>query len=204
MVRKRAIPSFQSATDCASFFAALAAGPYVVSECGEWHAVGGTRVWTVTQGASGRWIAVVWQEQAPDAWIPLLRLIEDEPGTWSGVTLTTGNIDSGPNDELVSGIRNVGTGQFLTVEIIDIRSDTPRVVARVPELHKGSAQLAPEGVYLYNAVGDGPECCPTGFDQTLLTSTDDGWVLAEGASGISPDSVPRATSDGRATRRVTR
>lgn len=171
------------AADCEPFFAATTGGPYTVSECGTWNAIGGVRVWSVVRGASNVLIAVVWQAAEPDVWAPRARLFEPEVGLWSGVTIRTANVDAGPNDELLSGIRINGTGGYLTLDLLDIRASDPAVVARVPDIPKGVATIrAGSGIEIWGALfePDDAGCCPSGYAQRLLTAGAGGWVLEEG------------------------
>ncbi len=168
---------------CEPLYDAIAGGPYSVQRCGVWNAVGGQRMWTVTKGASGLFFAIVWQQNAPNNWVPVLRSHEAVAGVWDDFTIATGNIDSGPNDELVSGIRVAGSGGFLSVAIVDIRSDNPYALAVYNEIAQGIAVLSPgNGVLLWQAVygTTDPECCPSSFLRHHLTATDGVWFVSDG------------------------
>ena len=161
--------------------------------CGEWNAVGGRRVWTVTKGATDRFFAVVWQETAPFQWVPRLRLLEPAAGTWATVVLKAADIDGGPNEELVSGIRFEGSGRYLDIDVIDAIGGNPSVVAHVPGADRGIAFTeANLGVWIYTAVFDAaePNCCPSRYSQYLLSSDAGDWILSEGAPGVPTDMVP--------------
>lgn len=177
--------------NCIGFYEAMGATSY--SACGEWNAVGGRRIWTVTKGASDRFFAVVWQETASFQWVPRLRLLEPDPFTWSSVTLKAADIDGGPNEELVSGIRYEGTGHYLDIDVIDAIGGNPAVVAHVPGADHGIAFTEDDlGVWIYTAVFDDadPLCCPSRYSQYLLTSDSGDWILSEGAPGVPTDMVP--------------
>lgn len=177
--------------NCIGFYEAMGATSY--SACGEWNAVGGRRIWTVTKGASDRFFAIVWQETASFQWVPRLRLLEPSPGTWSSVTLKAADIDGGPNEELVSGIRYAGTGGYLDIDVIDAIGGFPAVVAHVPGADRGIAFTeANLGVWIYTAVSDPDEplCCPSRYSQYLLASDGGEWILSEGAPGVPTDMVP--------------
>ena len=177
--------------NCLGFYEAMGATTY--SACGEWNAVGGRRVWTVTKGAGDRFFAVVWQETVSFQWVPRLRLIEPEPATWSSVVLKAADIDGGPNEELVAGIRYEGTGKYLDIDVIDAIGGNPTVVAHVPGADRGIAFTeANLGVWIYTAVFDAsePNCCPSRYSQYLLASDSGAWVLSEGAPGVPTDMVP--------------
>jgi hypothetical protein len=170
---------------CEPFYTAIAGGSYTVQRCGIWNAIGGQRMWTVTKGATDRFFAIVWQQSAPNTWIPLLRAVEESPGVWSDFTIRTGNIDSGSNDELVSGARIAGTGGYLDVSVVDIRSGNPRVMAVYNESTKGVAVLRPGGgVEIWSGVyaDTDPGCCPSSFVQHLLVADGPDWLLASGAT----------------------
>ena len=177
--------------NCLGFYEAMGATTY--SACGEWNAVGGRRIWTVTKGADDRFFAVVWQETASFQWVPRLRLLEPEPATWSSVVLKAADIDGGPNEELVSGIRYEGTGKYLDIDVIDAIGGNPIVVAHVPGADRGIAFTeAKLGVWIYTAVFDAtePNCCPSRYSQYLLGSDGGDWFLSEGAPGVPTDMVP--------------
>ena len=172
-----------AAGDCAPFYDAIAGGPYTVQQCGIWNALGGQRMWTVTKGASGLFFAIVWQQSAPNNWVPLLRSLEALAGVWDSVTIVTGNIDSGANDELVSGIRVAGSGGYLSIDIVDIRSGNPRTMAVYNELAQGVAALLPSnGVELWEAQygPTDPECCPSNYLRHHLTATGGNWFVSAG------------------------
>lgn len=179
---------------CAPFYDAIGAGSYSVQRCGVWNAVGGQRMWTLTKGASAnsRFFVIVWQQSAPNVWRPVLRAVEEAAGQWADATVRTGNIDSGANDELVVGFRTAGTGGYLDMEIVDIRSGSPRVVAVFPGAAKGAAVLVPGGgVDVWSAVyGTGePVCCPSGFQQYQILPSPGGWIVVEGVGATTGDAV---------------
>lgn len=171
---------------CAPFFDAIAGGPYTVQQCGIWNALGGDRVWTLTKGSTDRFFAIVWQQIAANDWVPALRALEPAADTWLDVTILTDNIDGGPNDELVMGTRYEGTGGYLDLSIVDIRSGNPRVVAVSNGVHQGIALLRFEtGVEFWTAVyaDADPECCPSTFQRYTMFATDLGdWLVVPGAS----------------------
>lgn len=175
---------------CEPFYDAIAGGPYSVQRCGLWNAIGGQRMWTVTKGATGRFFAIVWQQSAPNNWVPMLRAVEDAPGVWSDFTIRTGNIDSGSNDELVSAARIAGTGDYLDIAVVDIRAGDPRVMAVRNENTKGVAVLrAGNGVEVWAGVyADGdPGCCPSTFVQTFVTAVVGEWFVSVGATLAAGD-----------------
>ena len=168
---------------CEPFYDAIAGGPYTAQRCGIWDALGGQRMWTVTLGATGRHFAIIWQQTAPNTWVPAMRVLEAAAGVWSELTIVTGNIDSGENDELVAGFRLAGSGGYLNVAVIDIRSGAPRTMAVYNELAQGIAALLPgNGVELWEAqYADGePECCPGMFLRHHLTATAGVWFVSAG------------------------
>ena len=168
---------------CEPLYDAIAGGPYSVQRCGLWNALGGQRMWTVTNGADGRFFAVVWQQSAPNNWVPMLRAREAVAGVWSDFTIVTGNIDTGPNDELDSGIRVAGSGGYLSIDIVDIRSGNPRSMAVYNEIAQGIAVLLPSnGVEMWEAqYADGePECCPGTYLRHHLTATGGDWFVSAG------------------------
>lgn len=177
---------------CEPFYEAIAGGPYTDQRCGTWNAIGGQRMWTITKGATGRFFAIVWQQSAPNNWVPMLRSLEELAGVWSDFTIVTGNIDSGSNDELVSGIRIAGSGGFLSVEVVDIRSGNPRSMAVYNEVAQGIAALLPSnGVELWEAqYGDAdPECCPSNFLRHHLTATGGDWFVSAGPTVPAGDAA---------------
>lgn len=177
--------------NCLGFYEAMGATSY--SACGEWNAAGGRRIWVVTKGATERFFAVVWQETGPFNWVPRLRVLEPEPGTWSAVTMIADDIDGGPNDELVAGIRFEGTGGYLDIDVIDIIGGNPKVVGHVDSLSKGIAYTEDKaGVRLWGAEfgPDDPGCCPSSYSQNLLASGVGGWILIEGDPVDSPEDIP--------------
>lgn len=177
--------------NCLGFYEAQGASSY--SACGEWNAAGGRRIWAVTKGATDRFFAVVWQETAPFNWVPRLRVLEPAPGTWSAVTMISADIDGGPNEELVAGIRFEGTGGYLDIDVIDVIGGNPKVVGHVDGLSKGIAYTESKtGVRLWGAEF-GPEdagCCPSSYSHNLLKSGAGGWVLDEGPPVDSPEDIP--------------
>ena len=168
-----------AAGECDPFYTALAAGPYTQSRCGVWNANGGQRTWTVTRGAAGFLLGIIWQQTAPNTWVPVVRALETTAGQWSDITIDTANFDSGPGDELVSGTRIAGASGKLAVVIIDIRASNPRVVAVHPTGNHGVARLMPVGVEMWSAVqGDAiPKCCPLEFVHSFLEVIDGDWFV---------------------------
>jgi len=168
---------------CEPLYDAIADSPYTVQRCGIWNASGGQRMWTVTEGAAGLFLAVIWQENAPNTWTPMMRSIEPSVSAWDDIVIATGNIDSGSNDELVSGARIAGSGGYLSVEIVDIRSDNPRAVAVYNEIPQAIAVLAPsEGVQVFVAQygGADPECCPGAYQRFTIYAADGDWLVVPG------------------------
>jgi hypothetical protein len=144
-------------------------------------------MWTVTLGTGGLLHAYVWQQSAPSNWVVVLRAVQADPGAWADFNIVTGNIDSGENDELVSGLRLAGSGGFLNVNIVDIRSGTPRVMAVNNEIPSGVAVLRPNnGVEMWAAVygPTDPECCPSTFARFTLFAAGSDWL------GIPGPTVP--------------
>lgn len=179
---------------CDPFYVGLAAGPYTQSRCGVWNASDGQRTWTVTRGVSGYLIAIIWQQTAPNTWVPVLRALEPTPGQWDDIAIVTGNTDSGPADELVSGTHIAGASGKLAVAVIDIRSGTPRVVAVHPTAMHGIALLrSGVGVEVWSAVegADIPKCCPTFFTQSFLVLIDTAWFVdTRGTVPAGDPSIP--------------
>lgn len=168
------------AGNCQAFYDAMAAGPYSQSSCGVWTANDGQRTWTVTRGASGFLIAIIWQQIAANDWVPVLRALETTAGQWDDITIVTGNTDSGPADELIAGTRIAGASGKLAISLIDIRSGNPRVVAVIPTGNHGVAVLHPgAGIEMWSAVeGDAiPKCCPLEFTQSFLVAAEGGWFI---------------------------
>jgi hypothetical protein len=175
---------------CEPFYDAIAGGPYTVQRCGIWNAQGGQRMWTVTNGVGGLLHAYVWQQSAPNNWVPVLRAVQAAPGVWADFTIVTGNIDSGENDELVSGIRVAGTGSYLSVNVVDIRSGNPRSMAVYNEIPNGIAILRPNnGIELWASVfaDTDPECCPSTFQQYTITATGSNWYVDTGIALATGD-----------------
>jgi len=171
---------FAALGSCEPFYEALAGGPYTQSRCGVWDASGGQRMWTVTRGVSGILIAIIWQPASPSSWVAVMRAQETDPGQWDDIAIVTGNTDSGPSDELVSGTRIAGASGKLAVVVIDVRSGTPRVVAVHPTGNHGVAVLRPGvGIEVWSAVEaeDIPKCCPTEFVQSFLRLVDTAWFV---------------------------
>lgn len=169
---------------CEPFYEGIGGGTYSVARCGVWNAIGGQRVWTVTKGAvaTSRFMVIVWQQSSPGSWRPVLRATEDEIGQWADATLRTGNLDEGPNDELVAGIRMAGTGGYLNLEIIDIRRGNPLVVAVSPVGDRAVAVMVPgTGVDVWRAVYEDsdPLCCPSTYQLFVLLSSSTGWIVDE-------------------------
>ncbi len=179
--------------NCLAFYEAMSA----VSDqsCGEWNAVGGRRIWVVTKSATGRFFAVVWQQTSGFNWVPRLRLLEPEAGTWDSVVMKAADIDSGPNQELVAGIRYAGSGGYLDIDVIDAIGGNPKVVAHVEGANKGIAYTESKlGVWIWNAEfgPTDPFCCPSAFSQFLLSSDGGTWILDRRYCRRSPgrDPVP--------------
>ncbi len=179
---------------CEPFYAALAGGPYTIQRCGVWNAYGGPRMWTVTRGVTGFLFAFIWQPSAPGTWVPVLRMQEPTAGQWDDVTILTGNTDSGPNDELVSGVHIHGASERLSVALIDVRSGTPRVLAVLPIGNHGVALLrAGVGIEMWSAVeAEGvPNCCPLNFVQSFLVAVDGDWFINSGVTvPVGDPSIP--------------
>ena len=170
---------------CEPFYEAIAGGPYTMQRCGIWNAQGGQRMWTVTLGVDALLHAYIWQQSAPNNWVPVMRIVQAAPGVWDDINIVTGNIDTGENDELVSGIRIAGTGGFLSVNVVDIRSGNPRSMAVYNEIPGGIAVLRPNnGVELWSAVyaDTDPECCPSHFQQYALVAAGSDWFVVTGPS----------------------
>ena len=106
--------------NCLPFFSEMG----LVSEqaCGPWDSADGLHVWTVGKTVSNRWFAAVWRNTGGFNWQPALRLLEPDPLTWSDVTLIAHDVDAGPAEELVAGIRYDGTGGFLSIDVSDSSS----------------------------------------------------------------------------------
>ena len=170
---------------CDPFYVGLAAGPYTESRCGVWNANDGQRTWTVTRGATGFLVAMIWQQSAPNNWVPSLRAVETTAGQWSDITIVTGNTDSGPADELIAGTRIAGVSGKLAVAVVDVRSGTPKVVAVHPTGNHGVAVLHPGvGIEVWSAVESDaiPKCCPTAFTQSFLVLVDGAWFVNSGVT----------------------
>ncbi len=179
-----------SAGECQSFYDGMAAGPYAVTRCGVWNANDLARTWTVTRDAIGSLVAIIWQPSGPNTWVPVMRMREPTPGQWSDITIVTGNTDSGPSDELVSGVRIAGASGKLAVVIVDIRSGTPRVVAVQPTGLQGVAVLRPGiGVEIWSGVEvEGEQkCCPTNFAHSYLVLIDGKWYVDARGSVLAGD-----------------
>lgn len=179
---------------CEPFYAAIGGGPNTVQRCGIWNAVGGQRMWTITKGVSGQFFAIIWQQNAPNNWVPRMRAREEAPGVWADFAIRTGNIDAGPNDELVSGARFAGTGQYLDLAILDIRSGNPRVMAVSNGISKASAVLrAGGGVEFWSAIfaPADPGCCPSSFQRFTIYAAGSDWLVVPGPT-VAPDdpSIP--------------
>ncbi len=174
--------------DCEPFHERVRLGaPPGLQRCGVWNAIGGQRMWTVTELLSDQLVALVWQQSVSNTWVPMLAALEPgDPNTWSDISIITANIDSGPNDELVVGVRLAGTGDYLDLTVIDIRSDAPTVVAVYNGISNGTAVLREgEGVEFWNGVyADGdPGCCPSSFQRFTMFATDLGdWLVVAGPS----------------------
>lgn len=128
---------------------------------------------------------MIWQPTAPNNWVPVLRALEGAPGLWSDIVIRTGNIDSGPNDELVSGVRVVGTGGYLSVSVVDIRSSKPRVMAVYNDVPKGIAVLrSNSGVELWSGtyLPADAVCCPSSFQKIRITASGGNWSVTPGSS----------------------
>jgi len=182
---------FAAAGDCQPFYDAMGSGPYSQSRCGVWSANDGLRTWTVTRGVSGFLIAIIWQQLAANDWVSVLRSVETTAGQWDDITIVTGNTDSGPADELISGTRIAGASGKLAMAVIDIRSGGPRVVAVHPTGNHGVAVLRPgAGIEIWSAVeGDAiPKCCPMEFTQSFLVVIEGSWFVD--TRGIVPTGDP--------------
>ena len=169
--------------ECQPLYDAIAGGPYTIERCGVWNAQGGARMWTITLGVGGLLHAYVWQQSALNNWVPVMRAVQTAPGEWSDFNIVTGNIDSGENDELVSGLRLAGSGGYLNVSVVDIRSGNPRVMAVLNEIPSGIAVLRPnDGVETWAAVhaDADPECCPSSFQRFTLFAAGSDWLGVPG------------------------
>ncbi len=178
------------AGECQPFYDGMAAGPYAVTRCGVWNANDLARTWTVTRDAIGSLVAIIWQPSGPNTWVPVLRMREPTPGQWSDITIVTGNTDSGPSDELVSGVRIAGISRKLAVVVVDVRAGSPRVVAVHPTGLSGVAVVRPGiGVEVWSGVEAEGEakCCPSTFAQSFLVLVDGKWFVDARGSVLAGD-----------------
>ncbi len=186
--------------NCQDLYESQGLGDLTFTKCGPWESFDGSYMWTVAKGATNRFQAIVWQQTAdPFTWIPKMKLIEplaesgSVPSGWESVTMLVADVDSGPAQELLAGVELDGTGGYLFFDVIDVRSGDPQPVATVHDLDRGRA-LPDSGVgvafYTPIAVAAEPNCCPTTWDQFLLTITAAGWGVVDVASGVLTDDVP--------------
>jgi hypothetical protein len=181
-------------TNCLPFYEAFGVGTLSYAACGPWNSSDGTYVWTVVKGVSGRFFAVVWQPIDTFDWIPKLRLLEPAAGTWDSVIIKAADIDSGPNEELVSGIRLSGSGGHLALDVIDINSGDPAVVAALPALESATAFTEDSlGVWIWlpNFEPGDPLCCPSSWSQFLLSRVGPSWIVSEGIAGAPIEAIPQ-------------
>ena len=186
--------------NCLDLYESQGAGTLSYSRCGPWESFNGSYMWTVIKGASDRFQAVVWQQTAdPFTWVPKMKLVEpgDDSGSvpsgWSSVTIITADVDSGPAEELLAGVTLDGTGAFLFFDVIDIRSGNPQPIATVHDLDRGRALPDDSvGVAFYTPIvlAGEPNCCPTTWDQFLLTITSGGWAVVDVATSVPTAAVP--------------
>ena len=178
-------------TNCLGFHEATGATTY--SACGEWQAIGETYVWTVTKGVSNRFFAVVWKETTPFNWSPRLRMLEPAAGLWDSLTIKAADIDGGPNQELISGIRLNGTGGFLDLDVADNIGGNPVIVAHVEGIESGTAfTQASVGVRFWEAnfAPADPLCCPTSWSEFLLSVVAGGWSVTPGVVEAPIEAIP--------------
>lgn len=187
--------------NCGGLYEAQALGSVSYTRCGPWESFAGSYMWTVVRGGvDDRFQAIVWQQTTdPFTWIPKMKLVEPAedtasvPSGWASVQMAAVDVDSGPAEELMAGVKLDGTGGFLYFDVIDVRSGNPRPVATVHDLDRGHAAAdVGVGVAFYtpiNLVGE-PNCCPTTWSQFLLTITVDGWGVVDGPTGVPSAAVP--------------
>ncbi len=181
--------------NCLPFYEEMSAGTLIDAACGPWSSSDGVYVWVVVRDdVSNRFFAIVWKEIAPNDWVPKLRLLEPAAGTWDSVTIVAADIDSGPNQELVSGVRYAGTGGYLDVDVIDIRSGDPAVVAALPGLESATVYAeASAGLHIWlpNFAPGDPLCCPSSWSEYILASAGGSWVASAGAVEVPIEAIPQ-------------
>ncbi len=172
--------AFSAPTHCA---AARLSGMTVL-RCGTAASAIGTVIWSVQRSSSGRRAMVVFEQTGIDWWKPKLRANEQFAGEWSDARAVVGDPDSDGKQEILAGIRHAGTGGYLDLDIVDIRSGHVKVTGHVDSLAKGRARLSPGRVLIaegrYTATD--PTCCPSFIDWNRLAySPSVGWYAASRA-----------------------
>ena len=116
---------------------------------------------------------------------------EPEPDTWGGVTIRVEDRNGDGGDEAWIGYRHIGTGDYLDLDIIELRPETPDQQWALKELPKGIVKLAPGGASVFAAffTDTDPGCCPSKFDLFGVAWTGIEWVK------VNPDLVDAAGLD---------
>jgi hypothetical protein len=166
-------PAVQSTQPATADCTALGDAGWTV-ECGRVTMAGGARVWLVErkpQAPTTVWRAFVltWS-QGSGAWLVDLMFANDGAGPGkvpeldlTSVKVKAADLSGDGRPELVFGFRSVGTGQYLSYDVVtDSPTSGPSVGASRQGLAKGQATVANGAITEYTAAypNNEPTCCP--------------------------------------------
>ena len=137
----------------------------------------------LVERADGSGALIAWVfEDAGGVETPVLSAVgQDE---WATVTTGTVDLDDDGGDELLFGFRTMGTGDYLSIDIVSGGA----VVAHVAELAQGSAQFVAGRLDTWSAVygPDDPNCCPSSILHQSIEYSGNGYRVVA-AESLPPD-----------------
>jgi hypothetical protein len=104
---------------------------------------------------------------------PALEVEAAARADYGAVHVEAADLDGRPGDEVVVGLRNVGTGALLEIEIVGAEAT---VLAHVT-LDRGRARLDPGLLRTWSAryLPDDPNCCPSSYEEAVVGLGGERW-----------------------------
>lgn len=144
-----------------------------VGGCGVVDTGAATLVWFASKQDSPDPTTVVIYRADGGRLVPVLELADDLRADYEPATVKVADIDGRPGDEIVVGLRNIGTGGFLQLDVVGAEG----VVVAHRTLDQGRAELDPPGIVEWSAQygPDDPNCCPSSYLRSRLVRQGGRW-----------------------------
>jgi hypothetical protein len=149
--------------------------------------VAGDLVWVVSPGGSAGGSPVTVSRLDGDAATPVLTVARAERAEYGAATVVAAELDGRPGEELVVGLRNVGTGGLLQLDVVGADGT---VVAHVT-LDRGRAEVDGGVLRTWAArfLPDDPNCCPSRFEAAVVGADGGRWYVTP-VGEVASDDVP--------------